>query len=302
MSRRWVILGAGAIGGSVGALLDRAGERVAYVARGAHGSAIRDHGLTLRTPGFEMVSKQECASSVQDLTWTPNDVALVATKLNDAQDLLDQLRAMGDVPLIMLTNGLEGGRWAQERFSNWSQAMVWMPGTHLKPGEVINHAIDPAGIIDLGPSSVSDELAAALRHAGFLSEVRPDMEAWARAKLFTNVGNTAQALVKGEWTRVAKAAKQEAAAVLDASSPKPIDQETFGARVAPLKISDVAGRPRDGGSTWQSMQRGKPLESEFLEGLIVRMGVETGIETPVNLALLEAARARRICTPEELLG
>src|SRR5689334_16284648 len=50
---RFVVYGAGAIGGVVGARLHRRGHEVTLVARGAHYEAVRDRGLTLVMPGGE---------------------------------------------------------------------------------------------------------------------------------------------------------------------------------------------------------------------------------------------------------
>ncbi|WP_255544175.1 2-dehydropantoate 2-reductase N-terminal domain-containing protein [Micromonospora sp. ATA51] len=47
---RYVIIGAGAVGGTIGVRLGEAGRDVALVARGAHLDAIRDRGLILRSP------------------------------------------------------------------------------------------------------------------------------------------------------------------------------------------------------------------------------------------------------------
>lgn len=47
---RYVIIGAGAVGGTIGVLLADAGHDVTLVARGAHLDALRERGLTLRTP------------------------------------------------------------------------------------------------------------------------------------------------------------------------------------------------------------------------------------------------------------
>jgi len=43
-------------------------------------------------------------------------------------------------------------------------------------------------------------------------------------------------------------------------------------------------------STAQDLKRGKPSEIDFLNGYIVRRGVELGIPTPANLALLTAIK------------
>ena len=48
---RYIIFGAGAIGGVIGARLHRAGKDVVLIARGRHLEAIRQSGLRLETPG-----------------------------------------------------------------------------------------------------------------------------------------------------------------------------------------------------------------------------------------------------------
>ena len=47
---RFVVYGAGAIGGVIGARLFQSGHDVALIARGAHYDAIRDHGLRIQSP------------------------------------------------------------------------------------------------------------------------------------------------------------------------------------------------------------------------------------------------------------
>jgi thiosulfate/3-mercaptopyruvate sulfurtransferase len=51
--RRYVVVGAGAIGATVAAQLHTAGRRVVLVARGANLSALRDHGLRYLRPDGE---------------------------------------------------------------------------------------------------------------------------------------------------------------------------------------------------------------------------------------------------------
>ena len=47
---RYIIIGAGAIGGTIGARLFEGGHEVVLVARGAHHAALRDGGLRFATP------------------------------------------------------------------------------------------------------------------------------------------------------------------------------------------------------------------------------------------------------------
>ena len=65
-----------------------------------------------------------------------------------------------------------------------------------------------------------------------------------------------------------------------------------------LRIQPIAGRRRAGGSTWQSLARASgSIETDYLNGEIVRLGRLQGIPTPVNALLQrlanEAARERR---------
>ena len=47
---RYIIIGAGAVGGAIGGRLFESGHEVVLVARGAHLEALREGGLRLRTP------------------------------------------------------------------------------------------------------------------------------------------------------------------------------------------------------------------------------------------------------------
>ncbi|MER5540927.1 2-dehydropantoate 2-reductase N-terminal domain-containing protein [Streptomyces sp. NPDC002589] len=52
---RYIIIGAGAVGGTVGGRLAQAGREVVLVARGRHLAALEEHGLRLRVPEGEAV-------------------------------------------------------------------------------------------------------------------------------------------------------------------------------------------------------------------------------------------------------
>jgi 2-dehydropantoate 2-reductase len=58
------------------------------------------------------------------------------------------------------------------------------------------------------------------------------------------------------------------------------------------------------GSTWQSVERGRRTEVEFLNGEIVRIGKELGVPTPLNqrvvLLVHRAATERRFLTVHEV--
>lgn len=136
MPRRWVVVGAGAVGGSIGGLLAGADNAVAFVARGAHGEVVRRDGLRVKLPGSDVVVRAHCVARVDEIAWSAEDVALVATKLNDARAVLDDLRlaAGPQLAVVCATNGVHAERWAAERFEDVVSMLVWLPAVHLDPG------------------------------------------------------------------------------------------------------------------------------------------------------------------------
>ena len=49
-----------------------------------------------------------------------------------------------------------------------------------------------------------------------------------------------------------------------------------------MEFQDIPGAVRGGGSTWQSLTRGNPVETDYLNGEIVLLGRLHGVPTPVN--------------------
>ena len=116
--RRLMIVGAGAVGGSVAGLLHEAGFPVAVVARGQHGQRIRENGLTIRLANRKVVANVDSYETITEIDWQEGDVAMVASKLTDAEAVFDELsRAAGSsVPVVCASNGIHSERWAAARF------------------------------------------------------------------------------------------------------------------------------------------------------------------------------------------
>lgn len=308
--RRWVVVGAGAVGGSIGGLLQEAGARVAFVARGEHGAAMRRSGLLLRLPERDLHLEVRCVEGAADVEWRSGDVALLATKLNDARAVLDELRAAAGphLPVVCATNGVHAERWAAERFERVLSMLVWLPALHLRPGEVRLHASGVRGVLDSGPHAgrgtleLVSKLCAQLREAGFDAVPRSDIAAWKHAKWIANLGGAAQALVQDDWRPVAAAARAEGEVVLDAAALPRVASTLLRERVAGVREVPVAGEVRPGNSTWQSRARGKPLESPWIEGALAELAAAVGVPAPINTFLAEAARHSRPLRADEVLA
>lgn len=198
---RFVIIGAGAIGGVVGARLHQTGRDVLLIARGDHHDAIAERGLTLETPQERVTLPVAVARSPGAVRFDGQDTVLLASKRQDTETALAALRdaAPADTPVVCLQNGVENERVALRRFAHVYGAVVMSPTAHLEPGVVQACATAITGEIDVGryPSGVDERCRAvceALCAAHFSSEPRADIMRYKHAKLIGNPANAVQAV------------------------------------------------------------------------------------------------------------
>jgi 2-dehydropantoate 2-reductase len=303
--RHYVIVGAGAVGGAIGGALALAGHHVTLIARGAHLEALRERGLTLVTPDATHVLRLDVAERAE----TTCDAVIVATKSQDTGAALAPVRDRR-VPIVCAQNGVANERLAAERFDHVISMVVFAPLSHLEPGIVSVHSAPHWGGIDLGlwPRGLDtrcDRLADDLGAARFDVRGRNDIARWKYGKLLTNLGNALDAMlargtIPAPWIT---AIVDEARACLTAAAIEHASLADVLARFA--NVREVGAR--GGGSTWQSLARGQPLETDFLNGEIVALGRSFGIATPWNdalVALAHRAEAERWAagsrTPEAL--
>ena len=207
---RYIIIGAGAVGGAVGGRLAGAGHEVVLVARGAHHEALRDGGLRLRVPDGSYTYRVPAVDGPAALgELRPDDVLVLAVK---TQDTVGALQTWGPapvagggtaaerLPLFCAQNGVEGQRLALRVFQHVYGVCVWLPATHLRPGEVSAAGAPLTGILHLGryPHGTDETarlVAADLEKTRFLeAPVVADVTRWQYAKLLTNLNNTVMAL------------------------------------------------------------------------------------------------------------
>lgn len=301
---RYVVVGAGGVGGVVAGLLAAAGEEVLLIARGEHGSRIRSEGLTIGTPRGSVVAHPEVAGSVEE--WRPlvQDVLVVAVKSQDAVDLFAQLATKrvedsfvgARLPLFCFQNGLANERTALRYFSRVHGVCVGVPGVYLQAGRVDDHGSPVPGVLEVGryPQG-SDEadarVVAALAGAGFRAYVSDEIGPWKAAKLIGNLRNAIDALFPSERgssasQRLTDAARNEARACFEAASISVVDHASLEEHRQGFTERAVDGTARVGGSTWQSLVRGlSSVETDYLNGEIARLGRLHGVPTPVNETL-----------------
>jgi 2-dehydropantoate 2-reductase len=295
---RFVIFGAGAIGGVIGARLHQSGHDVALIARGAHHDAIASDGLTLETPVETSNHRIPVARTAAALGITEDDVVLVAVKSQDTQGALADLRDARPegVPVVLLQNGVENERMALRVLPEVYGAVVLSPTAHLEPGIVQAFGTGTTGKIDVGryPQGV-DAVVTAVTGALAASQIEslpnPDIMSAKYAKLIDNLANAAQALcgVGAEGLDdLIEVVREEGRAVLDAAgiNHRPANPENQPQRFIWQGIGEIPGRPPTGGSTWQSLTRGRSLETDYLTGEIVFQARLNQQRAPLNELLV----------------
>lgn len=311
---RYIIIGAGAIGGTIGARLLGSGHEVVLAARGSHHAALREAGLRFVTPAGTRTLRPPVVAGPQELSLRSGDVLILAVKTQDAAAALDawawQPVAGGGVagqrlPLLCAQNGVAGERLALRRFAAVYGMCVWLPATHLEPGVIQAHGTPMSGLLPVGrypggADGTARAVAADLASSMFVAPVSADVMRYKYWKLLGNLGNAVEALcgpVPGGGERDGAAAgliaraRDEGMAVLAAAGIAHAgDGEVSELRGDQVRVEAVGGAPRGGGSSWQSLVRGTgSIEADYLNGEIVLLGREHSVPAPVNELLQQLA-------------
>ena len=294
---RLIVIGAGAIGASVGALVFETGVPVVLVARGEHESAMRNGGVDLRLPDGPRRVRAPVARDIEELEPTTRDLVVVATMGHDTEAAIATVDP--SITIASFQNGLAPVEAIARRGHPTLAAMVYVPAERRGPGVVALSCVPVFGTVLVGrwPNGAhpwAPWLADTLVAAGFRAEAVEDIAPWLRAKLLTNLGGIVFALSDDPDAGVIEAAREEARAVWRATGAPFEDVPALLARVGDLESVPIDGRPRVGGSTRAALARGDQLETACLHASILDDGRAAGVPTPVNEALVRLAeRATR---------
>jgi 2-dehydropantoate 2-reductase len=297
---RYIIYGAGGIGGAIGGRLFHGGHDVVLICRGAQVTTIQRQGLTLKTPTGTLQLPIRAVAHPRELVWTEKDVAILTMKSQDTEQALRDLQRAGgsDVPVICCQNGVDNERMAVRRFSQVYGMVVWVPTTYLEPGVVLHHASSTGGILDAGRyphgvDSLITQVTADLTACDFSAKPDPHIMRWKYTKLLSNLRNALQAIcgLDAPGGDFARATRQEALACYKAAGIDWVLEEEMRGRVQKeIKMGRIEGHARAGGSTWQSLERGlSSVEEDYLNGEMVVLGALYGVPTPYNATLQRVA-------------
>jgi 2-dehydropantoate 2-reductase len=298
---RYVVYGAGAIGGIIGGRLFERGHDVTLIARGAHLDAIKREGITLRTPEETLQLRVPAVGHPREIAFARDDVVFMTMKSQDTAAALDDLAAAAppEITVVCAQNGVDNERMAVRRFANVYGMLVYMPGTFLEPGVILNHMTGAWGVLDGGryPSGVDatiERVTSDLTAARFSSRAVPQIMRWKYNKLLSNLNNAFVAAcgTDARAPEFLSDVRAEAIACYRAAGIDCASEEENAQRrqESGMQFAAIDGGRRDGGSSWQSLVRGLPtIETDYLNGEIALLGRLHGVPTPCNEALQRVA-------------
>jgi 2-dehydropantoate 2-reductase len=305
---RIAVIGAGAVGGTIAALMAAAGHDVSLVARGPQLEALHERGLSL-TGAFG--SAHAPITPVARLAETP-ELAFVCTKAQDARTAIEaQAEHLGGIPVVVVQNGVEGLAQASAQLADSEVlgGLAVFAASYLEPGSVTATASGPTFLgSGSGPAS-----ATALRVAALINTVMPctavaNFTGAQWTKLIVNqvnalpaiTGLSAQTCIRDaalgpiltagmrEAVRTGLASGIRFGSIMGLShtalrlfAASPL---TIG-RVLPHGMAKQMGPVPNPGSTLQSIRRGQLTEVDFLNGAVVHAAAALGRRAPINATL-----------------
>jgi 2-dehydropantoate 2-reductase len=308
---RIAIIGAGAIGSMLGALLSRAGQDVTLIGRSEHLNAISQNGLIVNGVLGTFATHPTTAEILNELP----DFAFLTVKTQDVLPALQtNLPFLGGVTVVTFQNGLRSDELVATLLPRAQiiSTVVNSGASYLTPGTV---TINYSGSLVVGrPFGTHDyevDLVAGILRAAIPTAVSDNIQGAHWLKLIVNLNNAFPAMtnltipqvyansylrqlavrVMREGLKVAKGANIQLESLpgtsvgliqLMAKLPIQLASQLLGANIRKIDSEWPLM-----GSTLQSLRRGRPTEIDYLNGEIVRLGQQLSIPTPLNATIVE---------------
>ncbi len=315
---RIAVVGAGAIGGYLGARLSAAGEDVTFIARGANLAAIRAHGLRLIEEDGTQVLATRAQATEHPAEAGAHDLILLTLKAHQVGAIAPALQHLchETTAIVTMQNGIpwwyfhkHGGEY--EGKPVLSADPDGSIARNIDPARIIGSVVYPAAnLIEPGVVQVVEgnrfslgeldgtttprvqAIAACLIKAGFKAPITNDLRGEIWLKLLGNLSfNPISALTHATLEDICRfAPTRSLAAQMMAEA-----QTIAGKLGVSFKISidkRIAGAERVGAhktSMLQDIEQGRPIELEAVVGAVVELGQLTGTPTPAIGAVYACA-------------
>ena len=313
------IYGAGAIGGYMGAMMQRAGADVSFIARGAHLEAMRRNGVRVQFDDEEVVTHPHCTDDPSELP--PQDYVIVALKAHSVPGVVESMEPLlgNDTGVVTAVNGIpywyfykHGGSYEGSTLESidpggkqWNVlrperaiGCVVYPATEVVEPGVIKHVYgdkfpigEPSGESSARVERLAELMTAAGLRAPVLDNIRDEI--W--LKLWGNLCfNPISALTHATLDTIASDPDTRAVA-----KQMMLEAKAIGDRIGVSFRVDVERRINGAGavgahktSMLQDLERGRPMEIDPLVTVVQEMGQLVGVPTPTLDVVLALVRQR----------
>ena len=316
---RVCVVGAGAIGGYLGAKFSRAGAEVSLVARGAHLAAMRRNGVRILADDDEFVAHPRCTDDPAELG--PQDYVVVALKAHSVPGCVDMMQPLlgNDTAIVTAVNGIpywyfhnHGGALAGETLETvdpgarqWKRlrperalGCVVYPATEVVEPGVIKHIYGdkfPIGEPSGERSERAERLAQLMEAAGLKAPIRDNIRDEIWLKLWGNLCfNPISALTHATLDVIAHDPATRAVARTMMLEAKAIgDKLGVHFRVdVERRIDGAGGVAGHKTSMLQDLERQRPMEIDPLVTVVQEMGRLTEVPTPTIDTVLALVQQR----------
>jgi 2-dehydropantoate 2-reductase len=293
---RIAIMGSGGVGGYFGARLVQGGADVAFVARGAHLAAMRQHGLTIESE-HEPIHLPKVNVTDDPATIGPVDMVMFCVKLWDTEAAARQLiPIMGrETGIISFQNGVQKDDMLRPIFGDkalmggvaYVGTTIGRPGVIVQTGELQRLVF---GEYDGRRSERAETFLAACKNGGINAELSDDVRRslWekfvvlvAMSGATASMRNTIGPIRSNPLTRefLIDLAREVVAVGRAHGVNLPADY-------AEQRMAFFDSWPAEmTASMHHDLQAGKPLELRWLSGGVVDLGAKVGVPTPMNRAV-----------------
>jgi 2-dehydropantoate 2-reductase len=289
------VFGAGAVGSFYGGLLARGGQDVRFVARGAQLETLRGRGLRIASLSLGEIDLPPLPATSRAAEIGPVDLVLVAVKAHQTAEILDDVAALAGphTMLIALQNGIESDEALAARFGSERVigAAVYVGATLEQPG-LVRHVAAGTLVIGGRPGTSAErveQVREALASTGLPVRVTPDIDRQRWHKLAWNASFNAISALTLRSSQDLLATPQSRDLIVAVMREVVAVASARGVALGEGDVEQLVGTTEKAAPIRTSMlvdrERGRPMETDALLGVVVRVGRQLRVPTPVTSVL-----------------
>jgi len=300
---RYIIFGAGAVGSTVGGLLALNRKNAVLIGRKEHIQKINKDGLQLNSykDSFKVTIPSYC--SLAEYQIQKNDVIILTVKSQDTLNSIKEIRNYypEETPFISLQNSVLNEPEIVKYFPNCYGGVFRMTSFIPSAGSVNYRQIGRIilGEYPKGKDSFIENAADDLKDSGFDVSISKKIMNDKWLKLALNVTSVATGIFSNPGidrnltNQVKIRLLEEIEIVLKSEKIKAIPcsakDKTIKEMIAHFKKPAKQYKPKIPvyNSTWQDLQKSKPLEADYFLGVIIEIAQKKNIRVPLHKKVLE---------------